>query len=104
MTDAARKENEPGDFGIGYEFGGGWYLILPDGSRGEQSFANSNAALSAKGRAVRKAADASLCRDRACITCKTMFPSQGPHHRMCLKCRHNSPDADPVRPYITGRR
>lgn len=32
---------------------------------------------------------------RACITCGTVFKSQGAHHRMCGGCRHNVHDADP---------
>lgn len=28
-----------------------------------------------------------MFKDRRCLTCPTVFPSEGPHHRLCQHCR-----------------
>lgn len=93
MASVARKKPGPGEYDIDYERGRGWFLIGPDGSAGEQRFANRIAALAAKGHAVRKTAALSGSRERSCMTCCKPFMSQGAHHRMCGHCRHLRPDA-----------
>ncbi len=30
---------------------------------------------------------AARCKERACLTCGELFLSEGPHHRMCARCR-----------------
>lgn len=27
---------------------------------------------------------------RPCLCCGTVFPSEGPHHRLCNRCRHQT--------------
>ena len=36
--------------------------------------------------------------DRTCITCRRSFRSDGPHNRMCQRCRASVAD-DPLAPY-----
>ena len=46
-------------------------------------------------------------KQRLCMTCRDPFPSDGPHHRMCLYCRTRAASASPYEPQpggSTGRR
>lgn len=33
---------------------------------------------------------AAASKQRACMCCDTLFPSEGPHNRLCVKCRPKS--------------
>lgn len=101
MSSVYRAKPRSGDFEIEYRPAIGWFVISPDGRRSDNSFANRNAALSAKGHAVRRAADLSKGKMRPCITCRKDFLSEGAHHRMCGQCRHNSPGEASQTPYIS---
>ena len=103
MTSVSRSKPKPGEFEIEYQRGRGWFVIAPDGTTDERSFANRNAALSARGWAKAKGAQASRASERPCMTCRKPFLSEGPHHRMCTGCRHNSPGEPSQSPYITRR-
>lgn len=97
MTWMARSKPKAGEFDIGYEQGHGWFVIMPDGSTDERSFANRNAALSAKGAAAAKAAKRAKVIARPCMRCDREFESEGIHHRMCGHCRHvGSAEGEPV--------
>ena len=37
---------------------------------------------------------------RPCMCCRTDFDSEGPHNRLCGRCRHGADPLDPVRPVI----
>ena len=104
MTSQRQSKPKPGEFEVDFEHGRGWFVIDPKGERSERSFANRNAALSAKGYAAAQAARLSKCRERACLTCGTKFMSEGPHNRMCGPCRHLSPGDPSQTPQIQGRR
>ena len=100
MTSVYRSKPKSGAFEIEYQRGRGWFVVAPDGRLSDRSFGNRNAALAAKGHAARQASDLSKGVERPCITCRKDFLSQGPHHRMCSACRHNSPGEASQTPYI----
>lgn len=104
MATVANSKPKPGEFEVAYTAGKGWFVIRPDGTTSERTFANRNAALSAKGAAAAQAARLSKCRERACLTCGTNFMSEGPHNRMCGPCRHKDAGEASQTPQIQGRR
>lgn len=104
MTTLNRSKPKAGEFDIDYEPGVGWFIISPTGERTARSFANRNAALSARGHANRQAMAEQRCKERACLTCGKHFQSEGAHNRMCGPCRHLSPGDPSQTPHIHGRR
>jgi len=40
---------------------------------------------------------------RACMCCRTAFPSEGIHNRLCDRCRRSHDPLDPVRSYLERR-
>lgn len=108
MAQATRSKPKHGEFDIDHQLGEGWFVIRPDGSRDPRSFANRNAALSARGAAATKAAKTARAQVRPCMRCKDDFESEGIHNRMCPRCRHvETAECDPVGygfGSITGRR
>lgn len=68
----------------------GRYALF-DGARQVTKFhPNKSVAYGKRGWIRKQRADAARCIDRACLTCGTLFRSEGIHNRMCDRCRDNA--------------
>lgn len=82
---------------------GGYIVFDPTNQPVSQPVTNHNLALMAAER-LERAADARANRlERPCMCCQTAFKSEGPHNRLCDKCRRHL-DTDMVPHRIAGRR
>jgi hypothetical protein len=74
-----------------------WQVLKKNGEVLPEQFATYSAACAVVGWRNKEAALASKQKERACMTCRTLFASEGPHNRMCNRCRQvGSAECDPV--------
>ena len=96
-----RTKPECGKYTVRYMFGAGYAVFDPDGNRVGETMAEERQA-NGYPKAMKTRADrAAKKAQRPCITCRTVFASEGIHNRICLSCRGRS-DAD-LAPAQLGR-